>query len=66
MKPAQRRGTLVAQRGPDPAAAARRARFGRLPEPIRREETVEERPATAPAPARHPCNADEWLARYGL
>ncbi|MEU2113306.1 hypothetical protein [Streptomyces sp. NPDC019507] len=66
MKSAQRRWTLVAQRGSDPAAAARRARFGRLPEPIRREEMVEERPATAPDPARHAYNADEWLVRYGL
>lgn len=48
------------------AEAARRARFGRLPERIRLEQTVEERPATVPDPARDTYNADEWLVRYCL
>ncbi|HEY3483009.1 MAG TPA: hypothetical protein VGL02_29360 [Streptomyces sp.] len=48
------------------AEAARRARFGSLPERIRLEDTVEERPATLPDPARDTYNADEWLVRYAL
>jgi hypothetical protein len=48
------------------AEAARRARFGRLPERIRPEDTVEERPAAAPDPARDAYNSDEWLVRYAL
>ncbi|MGW4958945.1 hypothetical protein ACWEPL_17095 [Nonomuraea sp. NPDC004186] len=50
----------------DPAEAARRARFGRLPERIRLEDTVEERAATAPDPARDVYDEDEWLVRYCL
>ncbi|MEV6011433.1 hypothetical protein AB0M29_32040 [Streptomyces sp. NPDC051976] len=48
------------------AEAARRARFGTLPERIRPEDTIEERPATVPDPARDTYNADEWLVRYAL
>lgn len=48
------------------AAAARRARFGNLPEPVRVEDTVEERPAVAPDPARNAYDPDEWLVRYCL
>jgi hypothetical protein len=48
------------------AAAARRARFGALPDRIRLEDTVEERAATLPDPARDAYNADEWLVRYAL
>jgi hypothetical protein len=51
---------------PDAAEAARRARFGTLPERVRVEDTVEERPATAPDPARDAYSADEWLVRYCL
>lgn len=51
---------------PDTAAAVRRARFGRLPERIRVEDTVEERPATAPDPARDAYREDEWLVRTCL
>ncbi|MEU3096850.1 hypothetical protein ABZ690_19160 [Streptomyces sp. NPDC006967] len=47
-------------------ATARHARFGRLPEPVRIEDMVEERPATSPDPARHAYNPDEWLVRYCL
>ncbi|MFJ5268712.1 hypothetical protein [Streptomyces sp. NPDC088358] len=47
-------------------AAVRRARFGALPERIRLEDTVEERPATVPDPARDAYNADEWLVRTCL
>jgi hypothetical protein len=39
--------------GMDPAAAARRARFGRLPERVRAEDLVEETPAASNDPARH-------------
>ncbi|MEV6832963.1 hypothetical protein AB0N17_00245 [Streptomyces sp. NPDC051133] len=46
------------------AAAARRSRFGTLPERIRPEDTVETRPATTPDPARDTYNPDEWLIRY--
>ncbi|MDT0448089.1 hypothetical protein [Streptomyces hesseae] len=37
----------------DGAAAARQARFGKLPERIRHEDMVEERAATANGSARH-------------
>lgn len=58
--------TSTQQKIPDTAAAARRARFGKLPERIRPEQMVEESPATAPDPARHVYTADEWLTRYCL
>ncbi|MDX3233349.1 hypothetical protein [Streptomyces sp. ME19-01-6] len=51
---------------PDGAEATRRARFGALPERVRLEDTVEERPATAPDPAKDTYNADEWLTRTCL
>ncbi|MGE7425869.1 hypothetical protein ACQKKI_08885 [Staphylococcus capitis] len=51
---------------PDAAAQARSARFGRLPERIRPEDTVQVVPATAPDPARDTFNSDEWLVRYAL
>ncbi|MFG2474613.1 hypothetical protein [Streptomyces fagopyri] len=47
-------------------AAVRRARFGALPERIRLEDTVEERPATVPDPARDAYDEDEWLVRTCL
>ncbi|MEU5595871.1 hypothetical protein [Streptomyces sp. NPDC020298] len=47
-------------------AGARRSRFGALPEPVRLEDTVEERPATRPDPARDAYNPDEWMVRYCL
>ncbi|MES4905822.1 MULTISPECIES: hypothetical protein [unclassified Streptomyces] len=50
----------------DDAEAARRARFGTLPQRIRLEDTVEERPATAPDPAKDTYSADEWLTRTCL
>ncbi|MDN0198334.1 hypothetical protein [Streptomyces sp. S.PNR 29] len=37
----------------DGAAAARRARFGRLPERVRHEDMVEERAATPHDPTRY-------------
>lgn len=46
------------------AAVIRRRRFGRLPERIRPEDTVETEPATRPDPARDTYHADEWLIRY--
>lgn len=55
-----------AQKTPDPAETARRARFGKLPERICLEEMVEERAATVPDPAKNTYNADEWLVRYCL
>jgi hypothetical protein len=51
---------------PDATAAARHARFGKLPERIRLEDTVEERPATIPDPAKDTYNPDEWLVRTCL
>ncbi|MFJ5559319.1 hypothetical protein ACIQCD_18380 [Streptomyces sp. NPDC093250] len=48
------------------AATTRRARFGRLPEPVRVEDMVEERPAMTPDPARYAYDPDEWLVRYCL
>ncbi|MDX2644402.1 hypothetical protein PV341_12640 [Streptomyces sp. PA03-1a] len=51
---------------PDAAAAARRARFGKLPERVRPEQMVQESPATAPDPARDVYTADDWLVRYCL
>ncbi|MEU6557576.1 hypothetical protein ABZ915_46310 [Streptomyces sp. NPDC046915] len=47
-------------------AAARRSRFGTLPEPVRLADTVEERPATRPDPARDAYDPNEWLVRYCL
>ncbi|MFF4486176.1 hypothetical protein ACFY0F_06710 [Streptomyces sp. NPDC001544] len=47
-------------------AAVRRARFGALPERVRAEDTVEERPATLPDPARDAYDPDEWMVRYCL
>ncbi|MBY8878743.1 hypothetical protein [Actinacidiphila acidipaludis] len=47
------------------AAAARRARFGTLPEHIRLEDTVEVRPV-APAPDRDTFSADDWLVHTTL
>ncbi|WP_406165006.1 hypothetical protein [Streptomyces sp. NBC_00996] len=50
----------------DAAEVLRHARFGRLPERIRLEDTVEEKPATVPDPAQHAYNPDEWLVRTCL
>ncbi|MBL1101107.1 hypothetical protein [Streptomyces coffeae] len=50
----------------DAAEEGRRARFGALPERVRPEEMVEERPATAPDPARNTYNDEEWLVRNAL
>ncbi|MER5429929.1 hypothetical protein [Streptomyces sp. NPDC002588] len=44
----------------------RRARFGTLPERVRPEDTVEERPATPKDPARDAYDPDDWLVRYAL
>ncbi|WP_431968323.1 hypothetical protein [Actinacidiphila sp. bgisy160] len=54
------------QKTPDAAAAARRARFGKLPERIRPDQMIQESQATAPDPARNVYAADEWLVRYCL
>ncbi|MFE2578802.1 hypothetical protein [Streptomyces sp. NPDC059378] len=51
---------------PDTAEARRQERFGALPERIRPQDTVEERPAVAPDPARNAYDPDEWLVRYCL
>ncbi|MBV7695726.1 hypothetical protein [Streptomyces sp. TRM70350] len=50
----------------DPAQEIRHLRFGRLPERIRPEDMIEERPAVAHDPAREAYNADEWLVRVCL
>ncbi|MFF8034680.1 MULTISPECIES: hypothetical protein [unclassified Streptomyces] len=57
-------GTAHTREDTDPAATARQARFGRLPEPVRAEDMTEERPAVAPDPARNAYDPDEWLVRY--
>ncbi|MEU1853349.1 hypothetical protein ABZ499_29820 [Streptomyces sp. NPDC019990] len=56
----------TAQQGSEAEAAARRARFGALPEPVRVEDMVEERAAGAPDPDRTAYNEDEWMVRYCL
>ncbi|MFE9621676.1 hypothetical protein [Streptomyces sp. NPDC006527] len=50
----------------DSTEAGRRARFGALPERVRPEDMVEERPATPRDPARDAYDPDEWMVRYGL
>ena len=60
------KGTVRTHEGTDAATTARHARFGRLPEPVRLEDMVEERPAAAPDPARDAYDPDEWLVRYCL
>jgi hypothetical protein len=50
----------------DAAEIVRHARFGRLPERILLEDTIQELPATAPDPAKDTYNADEWLTRNAL
>ncbi|UXY32928.1 hypothetical protein [Streptomyces sp. HUAS TT20] len=47
-------------------ATLRRARFGALPERVRPEDTVEERPAAPRDPARDAYDPDEWMVRYCL
>ncbi|MFI1049812.1 hypothetical protein [Streptomyces griseoruber] len=44
----------------------RRVRFGALPERVRPEDTVEERPAAPRDPARDAYDPDEWMVRYCL
>ena len=47
----------------DSAAAARRARFGTLPERIRREDLVEEKTATVNTPTHHAYDSGErWMS----
>ncbi|MER6837342.1 hypothetical protein ABT320_25760 [Streptomyces cellulosae] len=58
------RDTERAHEDDDVAAQARQARFGSLPEPVRVEDLVEEKPAVAPDPARFAYDPDEWLVRY--
>lgn len=50
----------------DTATMLRRARFGTLPERVRSQDMVEERPASVPDPARDAYNPDEWMVRYCL
>ncbi|MET7292955.1 hypothetical protein ABZS79_12560 [Streptomyces griseoloalbus] len=60
------KGTVRTHEDMDAEATARHARFGRLPEPVRAEDMVEEQPAVAPDPARNAYDPDEWLVRYCL
>jgi hypothetical protein len=48
----------------DGAAAARRARFGTLPERIRYEDMVEEQAPTAYDPTRHACAPEAWWTSF--
>ncbi|WP_167458981.1 MULTISPECIES: hypothetical protein [Streptomyces] len=50
----------------DAPEAMRRLRFSKLPERVRLEDMVEERPAVAQDPARDAYNPDEWLVRWCL
>ncbi|GGQ76293.1 hypothetical protein Saso_56970 [Streptomyces asoensis] len=57
------------ERTPEGSGAAqerRRARFGALPERVRPQDMVEERPATPRDPARDAYDPDEFAVRYGL
>ncbi|MGW7380942.1 hypothetical protein [Streptomyces sp. NPDC054794] len=64
----QEQGHGQGERTPDATEAAelRRARFGALPERVRPQDTVEERPAAPRDPARDAYNPDEWMVRYCL
>jgi hypothetical protein len=55
-----------ARKATDAAEKTRRARFGKLPERVRPQDTVEERAVTVPDPAKDTYHADDWLVRYGL
>ncbi|GAA3043652.1 hypothetical protein [Streptomyces glomeratus] len=59
-------GQQLPSQAPDAAETVRRARFGTLPERIRPQDMVEEKPATLPDPARDTYNPDEWLVRTCL
>ncbi|GGT15759.1 hypothetical protein [Streptomyces chromofuscus] len=48
------------------AQSIRQQRFGKLPERVRPEDMVEERPTVEYDPARDAYNPDEWLVRYCL
>ncbi|MGW2619875.1 hypothetical protein [Streptomyces sp. NPDC001500] len=48
------------------AEELRRNRFGALPERVRPQDMVEERPATPRDPARDAYDPDEVAVRYGL
>ncbi|GGN79124.1 hypothetical protein GCM10011579_063170 [Streptomyces albiflavescens] len=58
--------TRAEKKNSDAAEILRHARFGRLPERIRLEDTVEEKPATMPDPAKHAYDPDVWLVRTCL
>ncbi|MFI5960625.1 hypothetical protein ACIA8J_00515 [Streptomyces asoensis] len=55
-----------APEGSGAAEEGRRARFGALPERVRPQDMVEERPATPRDPARDAYDPDEFAVRYGL
>ncbi|MGW2915853.1 hypothetical protein ACWC9X_36165 [Streptomyces asoensis] len=54
------------QEGSGAAQERRRARFGALPERVRPQDMVEERPAAPRDPARDAYDPDEFAVRYGL
>ncbi|MEV6655229.1 hypothetical protein [Streptomyces sp. NPDC051219] len=49
----------------DAAQVQRKLRFSKLPEPIRLEDTVEERPAVPHDSVSGAYNPDWWLIRMG-
>jgi hypothetical protein len=54
---------MESQNTVDSAAAARQARFGKLPERIRFEDMVEEKQATSNDPARDAYNPEgSWMS----
>ncbi|WP_416986438.1 hypothetical protein [Streptomyces sp. T028] len=59
-------GEMQEERQDVTAEDRRRARFGALPERVRPEDTVEERPAAPRDPARDAYDPDEWMVRYCL
>jgi hypothetical protein len=50
----------------DQAHVVRQMRFSKLPEPIRLEDTIEERPALTHDSARDSYNVDDWIVRMGF
>jgi hypothetical protein len=46
----------------DSTAAARRARFGKLPERVHHQDTSEDKPATPNDPTRYACDPEgSWM-----
>ncbi|GGS05966.1 hypothetical protein GCM10010269_51160 [Streptomyces humidus] len=57
-------GEMAMKEQADSAEERRRDRFGALPERVRPQDMVEERPATPRDPARDAYNPEEFMVRY--